>query len=374
VAKYRAQAPDAPPQRAVYAALVESVDDSVGRIVATLDQLGLAERTILVFTSDNGGLSSGPRPPTTNAPLRAGKGSPYEGGLRVPLLIVWPGHVAAGAIQDTPAASIDVLPTVVDLAGLRAPPDLDGRSLVPLLTGGGRFERDALYWHYPHYHPGGARPYGAVRAGDLKLIEHYEDGHLELFDLASDPGETANVANQRPAEAAALHRRLEAWRRETGAQMPRQNPDYDAAQDVPPEHVVRPRKDGVIALDARAAEVHGEQVRYEPQPHKDTIGYWTKAEDWVSWDFVVREPGAYEVEILQGCGPGSGGSAVQFSAAGEVLSVSVVETGGFQDFRARSIGTLRFDAPGRHRLSVRARTKPGPAVMDLRSVTLRPLE
>jgi hypothetical protein len=358
----------------VYAALVESVDDSLGRVVDALAELGLTERTILVFTSDNGGLSHGPRPPTTNAPLRAGKGSPYEGGVRVPLLIAWPGHVAAGAAEDTPVASIDLLPTIADLAGLLSPPNLDGRSLAPLLTRKGPLERDALYWHYPHYHPGGSRPYGAVRAGELKLIEYYEDGYLELFDLASDPGETVNLANQRPAEADRLRRRLEAWRQDVQAQMPRPNPDYDQAQDVPPEHVIRPQADGTIRLEARAVEIHGKQVRYEPQPHKNTIGYWTEADDWVSWDFVVRQPGAYEVEILQGCGPGSGGSRVEFSAAGQALEVTVVETGGFQDFRARSIGTLRFEAPGRYRLAVRPKAKPGLAVMDLRSVTLRPRE
>jgi arylsulfatase A-like enzyme len=373
-AKYRAKAPDAPPERATYAALLESVDDSVGRIVATLEGLGLTEQTILVFTSDNGGLSSGGKPPTTNSPLRAGKGSPYEGGVRVPLVIAWPGHIERGKVDDTPVASIDVFPTVAELTGVPAPAGLDGSSLAPCLTGQGKLDRAAIYWHYPHYHPGGARPYGAVRTGDLKLIHHDEDGYLELYDLAADPGESANVANQRPAETAELERLLAAWRQEVDAQMPTPNPDYDPSRDAPPSHVVRSNAEEAIVLPASRVEIHGGQVRYEPQPHKNTVGYWTKADDWVSWDFVIEQPGAYEVEILQGCGPGSGGSEVAFEAAGQTLEIIVVETRGFQDFLSRRIGTLRFETPGRHRLAVRPQKKPGVAVMDLREVTLRRID
>lgn len=372
IAKYRAKTPELPPERATYAALVESVDDSVGRIVATLEELGLTEKTLIVFTSDNGGLTTGAKPPTDNAPLRAGKGSPYEGGVRVPLLVSWPGHVKAGTVDDTPVASIDLFPTIAELTGEPAPAGLDGRSLAALLTGDGRLDREALYWHYPHYHPGGARPYGAVRAGDLKLIQYDEDGHRELFDLAADPSETANVANQRPAESAALAMQLADWRQEVGAQMPTPNPAYEPARDDAPSHVVRPGAEGAIVLPASRVEIHGDQVRFEPQPHKNTVGYWTKATDWVSWDFLVARPGEYEVEILQGCGPGSGGSEVEFSAAGQTIGITVVETRGFQDFLPRKIGTLKFAQPGRFRLTVRTQKKPGVAVMDLREVTLRP--
>jgi arylsulfatase A-like enzyme len=373
VAKYRAKAPELPPERATYAALLESVDDSVGRIRGALEEMGLTDRTLIVFTSDNGGLTTGAKPPTDNAPLRAGKGSPYEGGVRVPLLLAWPGHIAAGKTDDTPVASIDVFPTIAALTGIQTPADLDGQSLAPLLTGQGKLAREALYWHYPHYHPGGARPYGAVRAGQLKLIQHDEDGHLELFDLAADPGEAANVANERPAETAKLAQQLADWRKGVGAQLPVSNPDYDSAVDEAPSHVVRPNSDGSIVLPASRVEIHGNQVRYEPQPHKNTVGYWTKADDWVSWDFLVERPGEYEVNILQGCGPGSGGSQVAFEAAGQTLEITVIETRGFQDFLARKIGTLRFEKPGRYRLAVRPQSKPGVAVMDLREVTLRPV-
>lgn len=373
VAKYRAKAPELPAERATYAALLESVDDSVGRVVATLAELGLTQRTLIVFTSDNGGLTTGAKPPTDNAPLRAGKGSPYEGGVRVPLLVAWPGRVKGGTVDDTPVASIDVFPTIAELGGVPAPAGLDGRSLAPLLTGQGQLDRDALFWHYPHYHPGGARPYGAIRAGDMKLIQYDEDGHRELFDLAADPGETANVANQRPAVTAALAKQLADWREEVGAQLPTPNPDYDPAADEPPSHVIRPSANGAIVLPASRVEIHGDQVRYEPQPHKNTVGYWTKASDWVSWDFVVEKPGKYEVEILQGCGPGSGGSQVAFEAAGQMLEITVVETRGFQDFLPRKIGALEFEQPGRYRLAVRPKKKPGVAVMDLREVTLQPV-
>ena len=130
--------------------------------------------------------------------------------------------------------------------------------------------------------------------------------------------------------------------------------------------------DGVLLLHARDVTIHGKTVRYEPQPNKNTIGYWTKLDDWVSWDFVVEKPGSYEVEILQGCGTGSGGSEVDFSVGAQTIKVTVQGTGGFQNFVSRRIGTFKFDHPGKFTLSVAPRSKPGLAVMDLRSVTLRP--
>lgn len=132
--------------------------------------------------------------------------------------------------------------------------------------------------------------------------------------------------------------------------------------------------DGTVLLHARDVEIHGTTVRYEPQPNKNTIGYWTRKEDWVSWDFEVTKPGTFRVEILQGCGKGSGGSDVDFSVREQTLSVKVEDTGGFQNFVARDIGTVRLDQPGRYTLSVKPRTKPGVAVMDLRQVTLTPAE
>lgn len=209
----------------VYAAMIESLDAAVGRILRALEEAGVAGRTVVVFTSDNGGLVSS----TSNAPLRAGKGSWYEGGVRVPLLVRGPGLGPAGSVRETPVITMDLYATILEMAGVRIPAGqvVDGESLVPLLRGSGGLSRDALFWHYPHYHPGGATPYGAVRKGDLKLIESYEDGSLELYDLARDPGEAENLAARRPDEARELRNLLDRWRRSVGAQMPSPNPDYD---------------------------------------------------------------------------------------------------------------------------------------------------
>jgi len=230
VAKYRAKAkPDAPQRNATYAALLESVDDALGRIRSKLDELKLSDRTVLIFTSDNGGLIlGGKNAPTSNAPLRSGKGSPYEGGVRVPLLIHWPNRAKAGAICEAPVMSIDLFPTLLEIAGAKRPLDhpSDGRSLVPLVSGAAALEREALYWHYPHYHPGGATPYGAIRQGDFKLIEFFEDGRLELFNLKRDPGEQQELAADHPEVAQRLQNQLAAWRKEIGAQMPVANPHY----------------------------------------------------------------------------------------------------------------------------------------------------
>jgi arylsulfatase A-like enzyme len=209
----------------VYAAMIESLDAAVGRILEALEKSGVAGRTVVVFTSDNGGLVSS----TSNRPLRAGKGSWYEGGVRVPLIVRGPGIGPPGSVLETPVITMDLYPTLLELAGLQVPAGriVDGVSLAPLLRGSGGLSRTALFWHYPHYHPGGATPYGAVRRGDLKLIESYEDGSLELYDLARDAGESENLAGRRPDAARELRDLLAEWRRSVGAQMPSPNPDYD---------------------------------------------------------------------------------------------------------------------------------------------------
>ena len=208
-----------------YAAMVESVDESVGRIMGTLQQLGLSERTLVVFTSDNGGFASA----TNNAPLRANKGSNYEGGLRVPLIIKWPGKILTGSVTDVPVISTDFYPTLLEALGLPARPHqhLDGISLVPLLTGRGLVNRRALYWHYPHYnrHPHSA-PSGVIRKGKWKLIEHFETGKRELFDLEDDLGEANELAEAYPEITRKLQADLVTWRTEVGADMPRHNPEY----------------------------------------------------------------------------------------------------------------------------------------------------
>jgi len=221
-------------QNAAYAAMVLSVDDTMGQITALLDELGLAEDTFIFFTSDNGGLL---RYSTDNAPLRAGKGSVYEGGVRVPLIVRGPG-VSVGAECAEPVQGIDFYPTILELAGVEGDAGhnraVDGESLMPLLRQpGAPLGREALYWHYPHYHPGGAAPYGAVRVGDLSLTEFYEDGHPELYNLREDLSQTTDLAAQEPGLTDELQGRLHAWRTSVGAQMPTPNPAYDPDLDLP---------------------------------------------------------------------------------------------------------------------------------------------
>ena len=217
---------------AAYAAMVESMDENVGRILDALEELNPESDTIVIFSSDNGGLSTGPRPhaPTSNLPLRAGKGWVYEGGIRVPLIIRYPGTVRAGVKSAEPVVSTDLYPTILDLIGLPMRPrqHLDGQSLKPLLTGSASIlDRDALYFHYPHYHPSSTMgPAGAVRARDYKLVEVFETGEVELYDLSKDIGEQNDLSREMPEVAANLKQLLHVWREETGSLMPTINPDY----------------------------------------------------------------------------------------------------------------------------------------------------
>lgn len=350
----------------IYAAMLESVDQSVGRIVAKLTELDLDKRTIVIFTSDNGGLATreGPHTPSTiNAPLREGKGWLYEGGIRVPLIISWPGRIEPG-VSDTPVFSGDLPVTALALCGQRFPTAIDSVDLSDLLLHEKPLAERPLYWHYPHYANQGSRPGGAIRDGDWKLIEFYDSGRRELFNLARDPSESKNLAEDEQKQVERLTAKLAAWRTEIDAQMPTPNPDYTPN---PPD------KEGVIVLPARTADVHGVMLRYEPLPHKQTLGYWVRLDDWAEWQFDVSAPGEYRVEALVGCGKGSGGSKVQFRApGGQMLEITVPETGGFQAFKPMAIGTLKFAMAGRSTLEVRAASKPGPAVMDLREVKLTP--
>jgi arylsulfatase A-like enzyme len=228
IAKYKAKAdPNNPQHNPIYAALVESVDDSVGRILKKLDELKLADNTVIFFNSDNGGLVLSKT--TSNLPLRAGKGSQYEGGVRVPLLVKWPGVTKPGSVCDTPVITPDYYPTLLEMTKLKPAKGqvLDGVSIVPLLKQRGSLKRDTIYWHYPHYHPGGATPYGAIREDDWKLIEVYEDNHVELYNVKQDIGEKNDRAAELPDKTKHLREKLHAWRKEVGAQMPTANPNYD---------------------------------------------------------------------------------------------------------------------------------------------------
>jgi len=215
---------------AAYAGMVQSVDESVGRVMAKLEELGLEQNTIVIFMSDNGGLSTVSREgPTCNLPLRAGKGWLYEGGIREPMLIKWPGTVEPGGVCDEVVASTDFYPTMLEMAGLPPRPEqhIDGLSLVPLLKRTGTLQRDAIYWHYPHYHGSGNRPSGAVRAGNYKLIEWYENEQVELYDLRDDLSEQKDLATAKPAKAAELRGLLHAWRDRMNGKMPMGKPRDD---------------------------------------------------------------------------------------------------------------------------------------------------
>lgn len=238
VAKYKAKDAAGGHSNPVYAALVESVDDGIGRMRESLKKLALEENTLFIFTSDNGGLShlvggqGWRRGPTDNSPWRLGKGSAHEGGVRIPLIISWPGTVESGSQCDVPVISYDHLPTLLEATGtpLAEGQVVDGESLLPLLEQKDILKRQAIYWHYPHYHPGSATPYSAIRSGDWKLIEFLEDGHVELYNLARDPGEANNVAAVEPDVAADLQKQLTEWREKSSAQMPTENELYDSTR------------------------------------------------------------------------------------------------------------------------------------------------
>ena len=215
-----------------YAAMVESVDESVGRVMRTLQRLNLEKNTLVIFTSDNGGFAKA----TDNSPLRANKGSNYEGGIRVPVLMQWPGHIESGSICREPVISNDFYPTILEATGIEPKPfqHLDGVSLMPLLAAEGEFQRDALYWHYPHYnqHPQ-SFPSGVIRDGDWKLIENFETGDLQLFNLATDIGESQNVAQQHPERTANLLAKLKRWRSSVNADPMLENPQYQIKNKTP---------------------------------------------------------------------------------------------------------------------------------------------
>jgi arylsulfatase A-like enzyme len=229
-----------------YAAMMESLDAAVGRVLDKLDALKLADRTIVIFTSDNGGRV----PTTSNKPLRVGKGSAYEGGLRVPLIVRWPGVTKPGSVSDTPVITMDIFPTLIEMTGVPAPASVsatgasgrDGVSLAPLLRADGKIAERDLFWHYPHhqhYQLGGAMPFGVVRSGDYRLVEFYNDMHVELYNLREDIGEEHDLATSQSGKATELRARLHAWRAEVDAQMPLPNPDHDPAR---PEYTPPPAK------------------------------------------------------------------------------------------------------------------------------------
>jgi arylsulfatase A-like enzyme len=211
----------------VYAAMIESLDENLGRLFGLLDEIGESENTIVVFTSDNGGLATAEGSPTCNAPLAEGKGWMYEGGTREPLLVRWPDQIAAGSTCPTPVSSPDFYPTLLEIAGLDAIPTqhCDGVSIAPLLRGE-TFDRGPVFWHYPHYGNQGGTPGSSVRKGDYKLIEFFEDGRLELYNLREDISEDRDLAATEPEIRDRLHRLLREWRESVEAKIPAANPDW----------------------------------------------------------------------------------------------------------------------------------------------------
>ena len=395
-----------------YAAMIETLDDAVGRLIRKVDELGLTERTIFIFTSDNGGLhvlEFPSTPATHNTPYRAGKGYVYEGGLREPLIVRWPGVIASGKSIDAPVVLTDLVPTLLEAAGInlaKTVGPLDGVSLLPLLKEGKAPQR-SLFWHFPNYTNQGGRPAGAMRSEQWKIVENFEDSSVELYDLANDPSEQKDLAQQDPERAAKMQKELAAWRVRVGAQMPTTNPEFkaelhatiyakqDSSKLVPAATAAATEpawKDwrkamngaaagnkpkvtpatGDIRLHAKDAIIHAKTMRYEPESHKNVLGYWVNPDDWAEWKFDVAKAGQYEIEVQQGCGDRCGGSEVDIEVGGSTLKFTVIETGHFQHMILRTIG--KVDLPsGSHVLAIKPRTKPGPAVMDIRRIVLRPV-
>ena len=398
IAKYGAmpKEPNGSQQNPIYAAMMESMDDAVGRVLKRLDEAKLTEKTLVIFTSDNGGLANGNGhiiAPTNNSPLRDGKSHLYEGGIRVPLIVRWPGVTKPGSTSDAIVSSIDFFPTILDACGVKSDAKVDGLNLSSTLKGTAPPQRDAIYWHFPHYNGNaGAKPGAAIRSGDWKLIEFYETGRRELFNLAKDMRESNNLIEQNADIAKDLHAKLVAWRESVGAKMPTPTPDYSPNQQM---------DDGSVMMHSSTADVFGTMLRYEPLPNKDTLGFWVCQEDWASFEFTITKPGRFRLVPHVGCGT-NGGSLVHFevtptpsallsggrkspgsspddsvgsTAAPErqLLTLTVPATGGFQKFVPQDLGEVTLTKPGRYTLSIKPQKKEGVAVMDVRRVELRPV-
>ncbi len=386
-----------------YAALIESLDVAVGRVMKALEDQGLAKNTFVVFASDNGGVHISElkeSPATYNAPSRAGKGFLYEGGLRTPLIVRYPARLAPTVINE-PVVLGDLCPTICALAKVPAPATLDFQDISPVLFEQKPLNRP-LFWHQPHYMNQGGKPAGVAREGDWKLIEQYEDGSLELYNLAKDPSENTDLAATEPTRVAALRGKLEAWRRSVGADSMKANPNFsrtlwddcfvktDVTQlkALPTSEAMRPlladwRKamndattegaNSLIFLEARDAQVKATKMKYEEPPQKDTLGFWVNVEDTASWTFQAPKAGTYRVTVLQGCGKGNGGSVVALDTPQGSCEFTVEETGHFQRFVPREIGKLTL-VDGENTLTVRPVKKAKAAVMDLRRVILERVE
>ena len=211
-----------------YAAMVEILDENIGRLLKAVEESGQADNTVVIFTSDNGGLATAGGSPTSNAPLAEGKGWMYEGGVREPLMVKWPGVTQPGSISEVPVTSPDFYPTLLEMAGLALLPEqhTDGTSLVRLLKGEKGLDREAIYWHFPHYGNQGGTPGSSIRIGDYKLIEFFEDGRLELYHLREDMSEEHDLAQKDRERTSQMQKMLADWRQKVHAIIPPPNPDY----------------------------------------------------------------------------------------------------------------------------------------------------
>ena len=253
----------------IYAGVIETLDDTVGRLLTKLENLKLGDNTIVIFTSDNGGLHvpEGPHPKVTyNSPFRAGKGFLYEGGLRIPLIVRWPGHVPQGKVVDAPVINTDWVPTLLELASLPIPSGLDGMSLAALLAGQGSAPKRSLFWHFPHYTNQGSRPSGAMRDGNWMLVDFYDARQTELYDLNSDPGEAHDLAALHPERVIKMRAELAAWRKNVRAQENRPNQDFE------------PEKYRQLYIDVDASQFKPDQA---DQVQWENMWRWRKLMDSV---------------------------------------------------------------------------------------------
>jgi arylsulfatase A len=397
----------------LYAANIESLDKAVGFVLDAVQRRGGNRETIVIFSSDNGGLhvpEGHDEPMTHNSPFRAGKGYLYEGGIRIPLIVYSSkGRVGSDRVVDEPVSLLDLFPTLLRIAGidvLKTVGPVDGVDLSSHWIEKKSLPTDrAFYWNFPHYTNQGSRPAAAMRRGEWKLIKHYEDPSIELYNLKNDPAETMNVAMSQADTAVAMQKSLEDWLQSVGAQGCDRNPNandelhaaiyrrFDSSsiradagakaiaeqwkpwrklmnQAVQQQKPVLRSPSGEVNLYASDSKPHGNKIRYEPEPHKNVVGFWTDVNDWVHWDFSVPSDGIYAVEVQCGCGKGMGGSRVALTCGEQTLEWTVRDTGHFQNMVYESIGDLSLKA-GENRLEVRPKSKASAAVMDIRKIVLR---
>lgn len=397
----------------LYAANLKSMDRTIELLMNRIKNLKTDRDTLVIFTSDNGGLhvpELHAEPVTHNAPYRAGKGYLYEGGIRIPLLVYSvKERIKAGRTVDQPVSHLDLMPTLIECAGGKVATSvgpLDGISLKDNWYQEKELTADrTLYWDFPHYTNQGSRPASAIRKGNWKLVLQHEDDSTELFDLTTDPGEQVNLAEKNPEVVLSLKSSLVRWKNSIGAQRTELNPEFESelhkkiyldqdpsklthgktAEEIGKtwrewrslmDKAVQGRKpvlkspEGTITLHAADVQVHGKNIRYEPEPHKNVVGYWTEVDDWAEWKLQIPEDGDYEIELQYGCGGGNGGSRVAIICGDQTSELTVKDTGHFQNMIYEQIGTWNLKK-GETTLQVRPKSKSNIAIMDIRKIVLR---